>query len=388
MHPDTRARRAALASPLPRPHFGSIAVGNLSMPRPALLMPTAGRGAADRHIGRIDNLCPWGKNMIERAPAMPEGDPSVLRAPNDYYLCGWRVRSAMPIPEAMPWVGNDRAPDVRIRLGTAPALIDPVLTGPMQVGRDGTCRLEIDEIGRFLVIGGQEVIIEPCGDVGAPEFQTWLLGTVMGMLCHQRGRFPLHAACVRVDGGAVALTGPPGSGKSTLAAALVRRGHGLLADDVCVIAPQARGGPLIVPSFPRLRLNEDTMEALAIPAEGMPRSGSGKRKFHFCEFGKFDPNPARLRAIYHVNRFSRGWTPDIERRTGADAVVILAHEIYRRSVGFKLGRKRMLLADALRIAAAAPVFHLPIPGDLDGLGATAARIEAHVATLALASEQK
>ncbi len=23
--------------------------------------------------------------------------------PDDYFLCGWRVRSALPIPELIPW---------------------------------------------------------------------------------------------------------------------------------------------------------------------------------------------------------------------------------------------------------------------------------------------
>ena len=32
----------------------------------------------------------------------------------DYVLCGWRVRSALPLPEVAPWRGDDRPPDVTI----------------------------------------------------------------------------------------------------------------------------------------------------------------------------------------------------------------------------------------------------------------------------------
>lgn len=301
---------------------------------------------------------------------------STLSETGDHVLCGWRTRSALPLPDAMPWTGDDRAPDLTIRLGSAPALIDPVLhdTGPVQVGRDGVCRLGIDDIAYFLVRNGREVVVEPRGDIGSPEFRGWLLGPVLGMLCHQRGLFPLHAACVRIGHGAVALAGRTGAGKSTLAAALVRRGHGLVADDVCAIDAAAPGGPRVLPSFPRLKLWEDVLQALDISVDGMPRANSGKRKFHFCEPGSFDPSPTPLRAIYLLVRSEQ---EEITPVIGADAARLLSIEIYRRPIGFHLGRKVALLADALRIAAAVPLFRLPVRAGLCQPDAMAARVEAH-----------
>jgi len=294
----------------------------------------------------------------------------------DHVICGWRVRSALSLPDAMPWTGDDRSPDLTIRFGSAPALIDPVLhgTGPVQVGRDGVCRLGIDHVAYFLVRGGREVIVEPRGDISTPEFRSWLLGAVLGMLCHQRGLFPLHAACVRVGDGAVALAGRTGAGKSTMAAALVRRGHGLIADDVCVIDPAAAGDPRVLPSFPRLKLWEDALQALDISVDGMPRANSGKRKFHFCQPGSFDPSPIPLRAICLLVRSEQ---EDIAPVVGADAARLLSIEIYRRPIGFHLGRKVALLSDALHIAAAVPLFRLPVRAGLTQLDAMAARVEAH-----------
>jgi len=52
----------------------------------------------------------------------------------------------------------------------------------------------------------------------------------------------------------------PGVGKSTLAAALVARGHALLADDVTGLVPAA-GGVRVLPAFPRLRLWADPLPA-------------------------------------------------------------------------------------------------------------------------------
>jgi hypothetical protein len=302
---------------------------------------------------------------------------------SDYFLCGWRVRSAIELPEAMPWAGDDRSPDVTVRFGAAPALGNPVLRGsePVQVGADGTCRLAIKDVACFLVIAGSEVIVEPRGDLDAPEFRGWLLGAVLGMLCHQRGLFPLHAACIRVGDQAVALCGRTGAGKSTLAAALVRRGHALIADDVCVIDEEAPEGPVVLPSFPRLKLWEDTLQALDIPTDGMARAASGKRKFHFCQAGSFNPSPVRLGAIYRLDRSMVEHQQDILSESGAVAVVTLSREIYRRPIGFSLGRKVALLAGALRIASTVPVFRLPLRPDLSQIAATAARVEAHFASL-------
>jgi hypothetical protein len=114
----------------------------------------------------------------------------------DYLLCGWRVRSAVPLPEVMRWPGDDRAPDIAIRLGSAPPLRDQVGkgVGPVQVGRDGVCRLDIKNVATYLVAAGRDVVVEPRIGVDAPDLRNWLLGVALGMLCHLRGLFPLHAA--------------------------------------------------------------------------------------------------------------------------------------------------------------------------------------------------
>jgi hypothetical protein len=300
----------------------------------------------------------------------------------DYFLCGWRVRSAVPLPEVAPWTGDDRTPDVTVRFGSVPDLTDIVgKPGVVQVGRDGACRIEPEGIGRFLILGGREVTVEADGPIDTPEIRAWLLGPVMGILCHQRGLFPLHAACIRIGDGAIAFAGRAGAGKSTLAAALVRRGHALIADDVCVIDPAAPSGPRVLPSFPRLKLREDALQALGISDAGLVRSGSGKRKFDFLAAGSFDPAPVRLRAIYVLGRAGPGQPRHIRCEAGAPAVVTLSNEIYRRPIGFHLGRKTALLAEALCVAAAVPVCRLPVGHDLRRIDATAARVEAHVASL-------
>lgn len=298
----------------------------------------------------------------------------------DYALCGWRVRSALALPDGLPWSGDDRAPDITVALGSVPALAGRVrIGGGVSVGRDGECQVDIPDFACFHIFRGREIIVELRGNPHPLELQAWLFGPGLGVLCHQRGLFPLHASCVRIGDGAVALTGRPGAGKSTLAAALMRRGHGLVADDVCVIDPAAAGGPTVLPSFPRLKLWEDAMLRLGFAAEGVPRPRPQRPKFHFCAAESFVASPVKLRAIYVLGRSLVSGQQTIEAAGGPEAADALAREIFRPAIGFRLGHKVALLSAALRIASAVPIWHMPPRPALSQLDAGAARVEAHFA---------
>jgi hypothetical protein len=300
---------------------------------------------------------------------------------NDYVLCGWHVRSEIPLPEVMQWAGGDHAPDVTVRLGRVPPSRGPVVKGsPARIGPDGECRLEFASARRFLVVAGGEITVETEGPVDAPDLHALLLGPVLGVLCHQRALFPLHAACVRLGNGAFALAGRTGVGKSTLATALVRRGHCLVADDVTAIELIGSGPPRVRPSFPRLRLWEDAMRALDISGQGVPRADTGKGKFHFVQPGRFDPLPVELRGIYLLAPATET-NRDIAPVTGAAAAATLCDEIYRRRIGVQLGRKSELLTQAFHVAAQVPLFRCPVVSDLARVGGVAERIAAHFASL-------
>ena len=68
--------------------------------------------------------------------------------------------------------------------------------------------------------GGQEVIVEPSPDADERAVRLCLLGPIVALIPHQRGRLILHASAVAVGGDAIAFLGGQGWGKSTIAAAL------------------------------------------------------------------------------------------------------------------------------------------------------------------------
>ncbi|HEY0832750.1 MAG TPA: serine kinase [Azospirillum sp.] len=294
-------------------------------------------------------------------------------------LCGLKVASDLPLPDLLPWTGDDRAPDVTIRLGAVPDRLDaPVVDGPLlQLAAEGTCRFAIPGVAAYLVEGGHTVTVRAEMDPAAADVRVFLLGTVFGILCAQRGLLPLHACCVAIGGRAVAFSGVSGAGKSTLAAAFRRRGFPVLADDVTVVDVEAPGGPLVLPAFPRVKLWRDTMDALALPLEGLERSRAELEKFHLPLGDGFQAEPLPLAAVYHLEEVRPPTEGGVERLDTLTAVRDLEAGIYRHRLARRLLGPERLFRMLARIVAAAPSHRLsrrPGLGDLDAqVAALAAR---------------
>ena len=80
-------------------------------------------------------------------------------------------------------------------------------------------------------------------------------------------RTVLHAGAFEVNGGAIAVTGVSGAGKSTLVAAAVLRGHGYLADEVCVVDPADYS---VRPYYRPIGLRTKGAAAIGVPIPSHP----------------------------------------------------------------------------------------------------------------------
>jgi hypothetical protein len=116
----------------------------------------------------------------------------------------------------------------------------------------GRLLLEVPDVARYLVSDGNLVEIEP-GDGAAGEVRRFLRMTPAAALYLQRGIPVLHAAVVADTAGrGVVLAGDSGSGKSVLLTALVRRGWGLLTDDLAPVTLDDDQVPVAVPTWPEV----------------------------------------------------------------------------------------------------------------------------------------
>lgn len=284
----------------------------------------------------------------------------------DYWLCGWRVRSELPLPELIAWQGDDRPPELTITIGPVPDTLENAEpAGPfVMVGADGTVRFEVKAVGAFLVRNGREVTVEPRLAPDAPDLGLFLLGSVFGILCHQRGLLPLHASCVEMDGKAIAVAGGSGFGKSTLAAMLVGEGHRLIADDVTVLRLEADGPPMVLPSFPRQKLWADTLDHLGLAPGRRVRQSEAMEKFEFRSEGRFPTDPLPLGAVFHLGEKRLGHDPALRRLTGVGAAEALRATVYRQGVAFRLGLQNRLFMDCARLANRVPQWRLLRPQGL------------------------
>ncbi|MBF0285299.1 MAG: hypothetical protein HQL51_12680 [Magnetococcales bacterium] len=290
----------------------------------------------------------------------------------DLTLCQWRVRSETPIPDLLPWGGDDRVPDLVIRLGEVPPPSDLVHNGPLlQIGASGACRFALPGVAAYGVSpAGDEVVIDAVLDPASADVRVFLLGTVLAILCFKRGLIPLHASCVRLGGRAVAFVGASGFGKSTLAGAFVRQGVRLLADDVTVLDVTTPGGPLVLPAFPRLKLRLDAARELGLPVEGAERCQRMVEKLHLPVEAFFHPQPLPLAAVYHLQGAREESASDAVDRvapfSNVESVLALHQGLYRMRLGERLLGRSALFAAAGRLCSAVPGFKLVHRGG--GLG--------------------
>jgi hypothetical protein len=168
-----------------------------------------------------------------------------------------------------------------------------------------------------------------------------MLGPVMGLLLHQRGRFLLHASAVSLNGIAVAFLGGHASGKSTLAAALHRRGARLVADDLTAVEVEG-GVPRAYPAFPQVKLWPDAVAAMGKTPARLPRVHPDVEKYACRTAGNFPRESLVLKRIYVL---ADGPEVTIECLSPHEGFL----EIVRHWYGMRFG-EHLLASAAARVA--------------------------------------
>jgi hypothetical protein len=300
-----------------------------------------------------------------------------------YALCGWRVASELPLPELSPWSGT--AWDGRV-------LCVEVSDEPLAESAsgftllpDGGVLLCIPGTARFVIeAAGGRVTVHSAQDADPLLLRSYLYGSVLAVLCYQRGLFPLHSSSVLLEEAAVVFSGPSGSGKSTLATALARRGHALLSDDVCAIDTTNPARSMLWPAFARVKLLPDAIANFDLGAATAYSRAALGTKGHFG-VSSFPASAALNRAIPIAAIFAlnapSGDGVHCARLPGKDAFLFLNGQAHRRHIGRRLGFDDQLFHHAATLASAVPVYRLDRPAALERLDETAVLIEDTVRSL-------
>lgn len=268
-------------------------------------------------------------------------------------------------------------PDVRIRLRTVLAsLPDATAKGPIWEMTPDRFLLRIAGIARFLLTSGREIAVELESGTSVDDVAIFLIGTVFGILLHQRGQIVLHASAVRVGGKAVLFCGASGAGKSTIAAALGQRGYPLVNDDVCALSLDGAGAPMVHPDGRKLKLWAQAIDELDLAT----RRGIPVR----AKLGKFYVEPEDttgeglpVAAIYALRETRPPHTSGIERPNVVDAALILQRNAYRPLLVDQMGQKANYFHAGTAIAGATGIFRLTRELDFAAMPAVIASLEKH-----------
>jgi hypothetical protein len=266
-----------------------------------------------------------------------------------YAAFGLSIRSNLPIPGLRadpPDEPTTSASGLEVTLGSLPPGLARGTRGPILFQSDelddGVASLAVRGLGQqggvaFCYADGSVFAIDAHGTrvwatwpspMTVDDAATYLLGPVMAAVLRARDIFSLHAGAVELAGGAVAVAGAPQAGKSTLLAALALRGATVLTDDVAPLLEH--GGVLHVhPSYPRIRLWEDSVELLFGSCEALPRLTPTweKRFLDVHEAARFGRRARALRGIFVLGERSRApEAPRVRRLSRGHAfTAVLAH---------------------------------------------------------------
>jgi hypothetical protein len=234
------------------------------------------------------------RDKVMVIPGELGADRRLTPAAFQYSAFGLNIRSEMECSCLLPGVG---VPNVYVQLGSVPAQLEnPVATGVFFQAANGRLLLDIENVGRYLVSSGSEIVVDVEPGADPDTVSLFLLGSAFGALLHQRRVLALHGSAIVTRRGAVVFAGASGYGKSTIAGAFHRRGFPILADEVCPIS--VGDVPIVLPANPFLMLWADAAERLGVDQQLLRRARSGLEKFILPLGDGFAAEPVPLHGVY------------------------------------------------------------------------------------------
>jgi HPr serine kinase-like protein len=294
---------------------------------------------------------------------------------HSYRICGLSVVSDIVLPRLIAGE-RDSVPQVTIRRGLVPeSLPDGDVAGPTWQIAGKRFLLSVPNVARFLLDNGNQIIFAPESEASTEDVPIFILGTVFGILLHQREQIVLHASAVEVNGKAVAFCGASGAGKSTLAAALAQRGYRLITDDVCAIG-LSDTDPIVHSDGRQLKLWADTIEKLQLEDLRGTRVSSRLEKF-YVEPRRATNKPLPVGAIYMLREASPSYLPGVERTNVVDAAVLLRNNAYRPLLVASFEQNEAYFRATAQIASRCGIFVLTRPRDFAAVPEVVSWLKCH-----------
>lgn len=310
-----------------------------------------------------------------------------------HYLFGaHRIRSGLALP-ALPADPGHGAAELHVTVaGTAPAEIADDGWQHHWLDDAGHCvlSLALHDGGYLLRFHGQcdfridqdaaRVAASPVPGLPAETLEHLLVDQVLPRMLAHRGELVAHASVVDVGGRGVLFLGRSGWGKSTLAGLLHQRGHRLLSDDCALLRRGDDAAVLALPTYPSLRLYEDSIGQAFAQPPATTRVAGYSRKLRVAVEAPRASDGLRIDAIYLLN------DPDgdpaashgIVAMPPAAACMALVEHSFRLDLASR-PHTTALLRQAAGVLQSAPAFLLRYPRSFDGNAALIDLLSRHAA---------
>jgi hypothetical protein len=314
---------------------------------------------------------------------MVAGRPAAAPAPCfAYSTLGALVHSEFELPELTAATAGAGPPSIAIHRGKVmPGEGTPAgdEETPAYIVGDDRFFLERDGVGRFEVAGGRTVTVDVYAAAADVDVRVYLLGSVLGALCHQRGLLPLHAGAVGHSGKAFAFAGRSGTGKSTISAGLSDRGFSFVADDVCPIALDPTEGPRVLENVRKVKLAADALDAFGQAADDRLRDHQDAPRYHVPASGPTPPFPMTLAGIYMFRRTEHApGKPRIETIAPAYAIPCIQRLTYMPRYPAAAGCAGRHFRQCASIATKVPLFEVYYRPGLEHLDTLLAGLAEHM----------
>lgn len=300
----------------------------------------------------------------------PEGRPRSRLA--TYRLHGLTIASSLELP-GVPVADGDA--DVILRYGSVPDRLSAADHRSAVLETAGRLALlRIPGVGRFLVDDGRQVVVDAELAASPADVQTFVLGSALTLLCHQRGGLVLHASGAVKDGRAVLFAGHSGRGKSTLCAAMAGRGWSLLTDDAAVVTvdrqcPRVHRGPEYLKLWP------DAVSRLGRAVDELSRVRPAVDKYRVPLRATLPPDSAVLEAVFILDAAASPHVA-VKRLTGAAAFEAVIHQTRMRLALEAVGGQSANFLVAACVAEHAKVFTVRRPHGSETVDEVTAKVEA------------
>lgn len=261
-----------------------------------------------------------------------------------YAVAGVTLGSGIPLPELVECTSTELSVDISVAVTTfelgvsEPSRSSYWYNAPYQAS-DSEFLLQIPDVADYLISEGREITIRVLPNASEMDVRVFLLGTVLAICLLQSGRFLLHASVVDINGKAVAFTGDSGFGKSTMAASFHSKGRKVLTDDICFVSME-QGQAYAYPSFPRIKLWDDALEALGESNTHLPRDYSRENKYHLPVTQNFAEKRIPLAAIFVLEYAEQACEPYLRPLSVSEGVTALRRNTYRHEFISDMGLLR------------------------------------------------